>query len=184
MSEATILALITAGTSIVVALIQSGALKKQRAEDQIIVAARVHPPAQTADQAQSPHVEIKQTVTEYKAATHFGKSWIWATVVLCIGVFFLLFQEYEISQDQENIFGFLCPIISIGLAWFRPIKWGWATVAVGVWYGWWLVVSTIDIGYEDEEVAGVLIFYILNAIVVALVARYRERLLMKRKVGI
>lgn len=187
MTDATSVALITAISSVAAALIQSGAFQRKKAADHHAVVAR-HEPATQAPPVPAPTVaaplsyqstELPQRPALAGAPPRYGKVWVWFLIALCAEGIILPSLDDAVTALNLII---LFPIATLGLAYWRPIHWSWAAVAVAVMYGSAYLGSALtetSIAGEEYDTEGdfdaVLFIYVLNAIAVSLVARYRMR---------
>ena len=173
MDTTIIAAIITATTSIIVAIIQARSTEKQAPfpRQQFEPRPRTIPPEQQWSLPQNDSVK-KITPSKSKTTTFQRKSnlkvWFWLIVFMVIEAV-LLPQVFE-AISFINVL--LIPLVTIRLATLRPLPWGWAAVFVAILHAFNYLGYYWSGGYfSATDMQNSLIFYIINVLVVSSVAK-------------
>ena len=158
MESSVLVAIITAITSIIVALIQMTASLK--------VASLKTPPAQPAVVAGPPQVPVSRS-SPYRA-------WQWiGTILVVSNILWLAILGTLVSYPLQFGAVLWCTCL---LAYFRPIPWPYVAGAVTLFNMIWLLASYLQVGaWRSEDLVMASGFYLVNAIVATLIAYLRMR---------
>ena len=166
--ESIVAAVITAMASITVAIIQMISANRQAVL--LRQAASARPQEQNVDS--SPPSRIAVTQPSIAKIEFVPRLWIWVTLLATTEAAVLPSLVLEVAF--ANVF--LFPVLTVALAYFRPLRWGWAAVGVAFlhganYFGYWIGGGT----FSGQDLPISVGFYVANAAAVSLVAFFRLR---------